>query len=58
MAPASRQGLQAGEAGQSKSFAPLAHDLTRRVEASGDAVIGETLGRQKDDPGADNVAIR
>lgn len=34
LAPASRRGLKAGEAGQSEPFPPLADDLTRRVSGS------------------------
>ena len=41
LAPASGLTLEAGQTGQSESFAPFAHDLTRRVEASGDEVVGE-----------------
>jgi len=51
-------GLEARETGQRESFAPFAHDLTWGVETSGDEVIGETLGRHENDPGADNVTIR
>jgi hypothetical protein len=58
LAPASRERLKAGEAGQSESLAPLAYDLSRRIEAGGDEVIRETLGRHEDNPSADNVTIR
>ena len=58
LAPASGLGLEAGQTGQRESFAPFAHDLTWGVKASGDEVIGETLGRHENDPGADNVTIR
>jgi hypothetical protein len=50
--------LEAGQTGQSESFAPFADDLTWRIEASGDEVIGETFGRHENDPGPDNVTIR
>jgi len=58
LAPASGLTLEAGQPGESKSFAPFAHDLTRRVEVSGDEVVGEPLGCHEDDPGANNITIR
>jgi hypothetical protein len=41
-----------------KSLAPLADDLARRIEASRDDLIGEALGREQDDLGADDLSIR
>jgi hypothetical protein len=58
LTPASGLTLEAGQTGESESFAPLAHDLRRRVEARGDEVIGEPFGRHEDDPGADDFTIR
>ena len=58
LAPASGLVFEAGQTGQSESSAPFADDLTWRVEASGDEVIGETFGRHENDPGPDNVTIR
>ena len=50
--------LEAWETGQSKSLAPLAHDLARRVQACGKDVVGQTLGSQEHDFRSDDVAIR
>jgi hypothetical protein len=58
LAPAARLSLKAGQAGESESLAPLADDRLRRVETGGDEVVGEAIGSQEDDPGANNVAIR
>jgi hypothetical protein len=58
LAPAAGLPLKAGQTGERESFAPFANDLARRVEASGDEVIGETIGRHEDDPGTDDIAIR
>jgi hypothetical protein len=50
--------LEARQAGQSESLAPLADDLTRRIEAGSDEVIGKAISRHENDSGADNVTIR
>jgi hypothetical protein len=56
--PASGLPLEARESGQSESLTPLADDLTRRIKAGSDQVIGKPFGRQKDDSGTDDVTIR
>ena len=55
--PAPRLRLQAGESRKSKSLAPLADDLARRIELGGDDVVGKTFIGKKNDLGADHVAI-
>jgi hypothetical protein len=57
-APASGLPLEAREAGQSEPLAPLADDLTWRIEAGSDEVIGKAISRHENDSGADNVTIR
>jgi hypothetical protein len=58
LAPAARFILEAGQAGQAESLTPLADDLARRIESRGDHIIGETLGREEDDLGANDITIR
>jgi hypothetical protein len=58
LAAASELTLEAGQAGQSESFPPLADDLTRRIEAGGDPIIGKAIGCHENDPGTDDVTIR
>ena len=60
MAPAPSSGLvlEAGQAGQAESFAPLAHDLARGVQACGDDLVGDPLAGHQDHSGADDLAIR
>jgi hypothetical protein len=58
LAPAPWLTFEAGQTGESESLPPFAHDLTGRVETGGDEVIGESLGRHENDPGADDLAIR
>jgi hypothetical protein len=48
---------QTGERAKSEPFAPFAHDLTRRVEASGDEVVGEPLGCHENNSGTNHVTI-
>jgi len=38
--------------------APLADDLARRIEPSGDEIVAEPFGGQQYDFRADNVSIR
>src|SRR5512134_291853 len=57
-APASGLPLEAGEARQGEPLTPLADDLTRRIEARSDEVIGKAISRHENDSGADNVTIR
>jgi hypothetical protein len=40
-----------------EALAPLADDLARRIQTSGDDVIGQSLGGEQDDLGADDIAI-
>jgi hypothetical protein len=56
--PASGLPLEAREAGQSEPLPPLADDLTRRIEAAGDQVIGNAFRCHENDLGANNVTIR
>jgi hypothetical protein len=56
--PTSGLTLEAREAGQSESLPPLADDLTRRIEAGGDQIIGKAIGCHENNPGTDNVTIR
>ena len=56
--PASGLRLQAGQSGKSKSLAPLADDLARRIESGGDEVVGQALIGKEDDLGADHITIR
>ena len=39
-------------------FAPLGDDLARGIEARGNDVVGNTLGRIQDDLGAKDIPIR
>ena len=50
--------LQAGQSHQGKSFAPLAHDLARRVQACGDHIVGHVLRGQEHDFSSNDIAIR
>ena len=50
--------LEAGQAGQAESFAPLAHDLARGVQACRDDLVGDPLAGHQDYSSADHVAIR
>ena len=56
--PASGLPLEPRQAGQSEALPPLADDLTRRIEAGSDEVIGKPGSRHENDSGADNIAIR
>src|SRR6266478_2000017 len=58
LTPASRLSLQAGHSGESKSLTPLADDLTRRVQLGCDDVVGQAFIGEKDDLGANHIAIR
>jgi hypothetical protein len=44
--------VQARQSIREEAFAPLAHDLTARIQASGDLIVVEALGGQQDHPGA------
>lgn len=57
-APASRFVLKPWQAGQAKSLAPFADDLARRIEPGSDSIVGEALGCQEDDLGANDITIR
>jgi hypothetical protein len=57
-APASRLLVEAGETFEEKALAPLADDLARRIQASGNDVVRHSFGRQQDELGAKDIAIR
>jgi len=57
-APASRLFLKAGQSLFEEPVAPFADDLARGIEARGDEIIAEALGRQQDDLRPDDVSIR
>src|SRR6202047_3367282 len=56
--PAPRLRLQARKSRKGESLAPLADTLARRVQASGDDVVGEALRRKQYDLRSDHIAIR
>src|SRR5262245_52428122 len=56
--PAARLGLQARQASERKSLPPLADDLARSIQAGSDNIIGQSLISEKDDLGANYIAIR
>jgi hypothetical protein len=41
-----------------EALAPLADDLTRRVQTGPDLIVAEAGGRQQDDRGANDVTVR
>jgi hypothetical protein len=49
--------LKAEEALLEEAFAPLADDLSGRVQAGGDLVVAEPLGGVEHNPGPHNVSI-
>jgi hypothetical protein len=56
--PASRLLIEAGEALVEEAVAPLADNLSRRIQAGRDDIVGEPSGCQQDELRADDVAIR
>ena len=56
--PAARFLVEAGEAVAVEALAPFADDLARRLQAGPNLVVAEPRGREEDDLGADDVAIR
>jgi hypothetical protein len=50
--------IEARETRLEETLAPFGDDLARRIEACGDDVVGQPLGRIQDNLGADNVTIR
>src|SRR6266852_3866567 len=56
--PAPRLRLQARKSREGESLAPLADNLARRVQASSDNVVGETLRREQYDLRSDHITIR
>jgi hypothetical protein len=56
--PASRLRLKARQSGQSESLAPLADDLTGRVQSGSDDVVGQAFIGEKNDFGPDHITIR
>jgi hypothetical protein len=56
--PAAGLLVQPCEALFEEPFAPLADDLTRRIEPCGDLIIAETLGSIEDDLGPHHISIR
>jgi len=49
---------QAGQAMVEEAFAPLGNDLARRVQAGGDLVVAQAVGRVEHDLGAHNFGTR
>jgi hypothetical protein len=56
--PAARLLVEAREAVLEEAMAPLADDLSWRVQARADLVVPETGGCEEHDLGADNLTIR
>src|SRR5713101_5757206 len=54
---AARLLFEAHEAGVMETFAPLADDLSRRIESRGDDVVGQAVGSIEDDLGTDDISI-
>jgi hypothetical protein len=46
------------EAEQAKPLPPLADDLARGIQTTGDEIILQPLGGQEDDLGPDDISIR
>jgi hypothetical protein len=57
-APASRPFVKTRNSLDIEALAPLADDLTRRVETGSDAVVAKPLARQKYDFGPHDLTIR
>lgn len=57
-APAARLLVEARKAVLEEAMAPLADDLSRRVQARADLVVTKTGGREEHDLGADDITIR
>jgi hypothetical protein len=49
--------FQAGQALLEESFAPLTDDFPTGIQATGNLIIGPTLGGAKNHPGAENLKI-
>jgi hypothetical protein len=56
--PASWLLLEAGEALVEEALAPLTDDLARGVQTRGNDIVGQPLGGEQDQLGADDVSIR
>jgi hypothetical protein len=55
--PAAGVFVEAGQSLSVEALSPLAHDLPRRVETSGNDIICKALAGKQDDLRPDNVAI-
>jgi hypothetical protein len=56
-APAAGSFLQTPQPFSEEALAPLANTLARRVQARGDGIVVETLGRVQHDFGANDISI-
>ncbi len=56
--PAPRLRLQVRKSREGESLAPLADNLARRIQASSDNVVAETLRREQYDLRSDHITIR
>jgi hypothetical protein len=56
--PAPRLLLEAREAVLEEAMAPLADDLSWRIQTSADLVVAQAGGREEHDLGADDITIR
>src|SRR5437870_3716581 len=57
-APRAGAFVQARQSIREEALAPLAHDLTARIQASGDLVVVQALGGHQDHSGANDFEIR
>ena len=56
--PAAGLRLKARHAGERESLPPLADDLSRRIQAGRDDIIGQPFIGEKDDLGPNHITIR
>jgi hypothetical protein len=56
--PAAKFLLEARQAGETEAFAPLADDLTGRVQTRGDNIIRYSLGGEENNLGPDDIPTR
>ena len=57
-ASASRLSPKARQSSESESLAPLADDLTGRVQSCGDDIVGQAFIGEENDFGPDDITIR